>query len=129
MLCPATNYRRKYLPFFGETDPNQVPKVKSHMTALSSVERVASFRVSLSSGLKAMYPLPNFSPGVPGMREGEKRRLDVPHWLAYGKKGYKKTIPEKCVLHMCLVCMCVDVVGTEHVDFATLERHSSTVQL
>ncbi len=42
--------------------------------------------------------IPGWDEGILGMKQGEKRTLIVPYWLAYGEKGIRGKIPSHATL-------------------------------
>lgn len=49
----------------------------------SSVDRKDPFEVAIGAG----YVIRGWDMGIPGMKVGGKRKLTIPHHLAYGKYG------------------------------------------
>lgn len=60
------------------------------------------FDSSYDRGEPATFPLgqliQGWQEGIPGMREGGKRRLRIPYQLAYGEQGRPPTIPQRADL-------------------------------
>ena len=60
------------------------------------------FDSSYERGEPATFPLGSlirgWQEGIPGMREGGKRRLRIPYLLAYGEQGRPPAIPERADL-------------------------------
>ncbi|MCG8619678.1 MAG: FKBP-type peptidyl-prolyl cis-trans isomerase [Desulfobacterales bacterium] len=48
--------------------------------------------------LGAREVIPGWELGIAGMKEGERRKLLIPYYLAYGEKGYPGVIPPKATL-------------------------------
>lgn len=49
----------------------------------SSVDRKEPFEVAIGAG----YVIQGWDMGIPGMKVGGKRKLTIPHHMAYGKYG------------------------------------------
>ena len=76
--------------------------VKVHYTGMlddgsvfdSSVKRNEPFDLELGTGMV----IPGWEIGIKGMKAGEKARLIIPYYLAYGERGYPPVIPPKSTL-------------------------------
>lgn len=62
----------------------------------NSYERAAPLRFRIGTG----QVIPGWELGVAGMREGEKRRLTIPSYLAYGSRGAGTLIPPDATLNV-----------------------------
>jgi cyclophilin family peptidyl-prolyl cis-trans isomerase len=77
-------------------------KVRVHYTGMledgsvfdSSVQRNDPFELELGAGMV----IPGWEIGIDGMKKGEKALLIIPHFLAYGERGYPPVIPAKATL-------------------------------
>ncbi len=76
--------------------------VKVHYTGMldtgsvfdSSVKRNEPFDLELGTGMV----IPGWEIGIKGMKAGEKAKLIIPYYLAYGDRGYPPVIPPKSTL-------------------------------
>ncbi|MCT4665997.1 MAG: peptidylprolyl isomerase [Flavobacteriales bacterium] len=59
----------------------------------SSLQR-EPFELELGAGMV----IPGWELGIDGMKKGEKARLIIPYYLAYGERGYPGAIPPKATL-------------------------------
>lgn len=55
----------------------------------SSYDRDEPFETAIGAG----YVIKGWDMGIPGMKEGGKRKLTIPHELGYGKYGMEPDIP------------------------------------
>jgi FKBP-type peptidyl-prolyl cis-trans isomerase len=60
----------------------------------SSYKRGEPLEVPVGVG----YVIPGWDMGLPGMKVGSKRRLEIPYQLAYGENGIPNLIPPKSTL-------------------------------
>lgn len=60
----------------------------------SSYDRDQAFETAIGVG----YVIKGWDMGVPGMKEGGKRKLTIPHELGYGKYGVEPSIPPMATL-------------------------------
>jgi FKBP-type peptidyl-prolyl cis-trans isomerase len=88
------------VPGDGPSPPNSAARVRVHYTGwlLNGEE----FDSSVRRGTPLVFPLngviPGWTEGVGSMKVGGKRKLIIPHTLAYGERGSPPVIPARAML-------------------------------